>query len=519
MANLTKYTAPPTSDLDANGAITAKQHNTIIDRIGGETSLTGSRVLTTDANGDMAVSTVTTTTLSYLDATSSLQTQINSKSATGHLHVKADISDFSHTHPQSDITNLTTDLSNKSAVGHTHSASDITGTAVLTNDSRLSDARTPLSHTHPISDVTSLQTSLDGKEPSLPTKTGQSLKYLRVNAGETALEWNTVSGAGEANTQTNQGTGEGTLAKTKVGVDLPIKSLKQGTNITLTNNADDVTITAAGYTHPNHSGDVTSVGDGAQTIGNNIVTYAKIQDISATARLIGRITTGAGDPEELTGAQVTTLLDIFTSALKGLVPLSGGGTTNFLRADGTWAVPAGGSGASLNRISGDSGAAGADLTWQHKTVTQAHTSTTPDVDLTTTGVGVGTWHFKYVIIFQSAATTTGVKIAVNHTGTTGTFVMTGRFPSTGGAAATGVHDQVANSATAGLMEVFAERVKNTSSRATVGVDVANSNGMIVVEGTIIVTVSGSLELKIGTEVASSAITTQIGTFLELHKIV
>ena len=32
---------------------------------------------------------------------------------------------------------------------------------------------------------------------------------------------------------------------------------------------------------------------------------------------------------------------LFTSALKGLVPSSGGGTTNYLRADGTWAAPPG----------------------------------------------------------------------------------------------------------------------------------------------------------------------------------
>ena len=476
MANLQKHSSPPASLID-NVGITAKQHNIIIDRLGGETSLTGSRVLTTDTNGDMAVSTVTTTTLSYLDATSSLQTQLNSKSATEHSHVKTDISDFSHTHPQSDITNLTTDLSNKSAVGHTHSASDITGTAVITNDSRLSDARTPLSHTHTISDVTNLQTSLDGKEPTLPSKTNNALKYLRVNVGETGLEWNTVSGAGEANTSSNTGTGEGTLAKTKSGVDLPFKSLKQGTNITLTNNADDVTINAAGYTHPNHSGDVTSTGDGATVIANGAVDIAHL---SAT-----------GTPSSST----------------------------YLRGDNTWQTPAGGSGASLTRVSGNSGAAGADLTWQHKTATQGHTSTTPDVDLTTTGVGAGTWYFKYVIIYQSAATTTGVKVSVNHTGTTGTFVMNGMFPTTGGAAATGIADQVGGSATAGLMECFAERVKNTASKASVGVDTLNADCLLIVEGTIIVTVSGSLELKIGTEVNASAITTQIGTCLELHKIV
>jgi hypothetical protein len=43
-------------------------------------------------------------------------------------------------------------------------------------------------------------------------------------------------------------------------------------------------------------------------------------------------------------AAQTALLNTFTSSLKGLVPASGGGTTTFLRADGTFAVPAGGGG-------------------------------------------------------------------------------------------------------------------------------------------------------------------------------
>jgi hypothetical protein len=77
-------------------------------------------------------------------------------------------------------------------------------------------------------------------------------------------------------------------------------------------------------------------------IDNDAVTYAKMQNISATARFLGRFTAGAGDTEEVTGTQATTLLDLFTSGLKGLVPASGGGTTNFLRADGTFAAPAGG---------------------------------------------------------------------------------------------------------------------------------------------------------------------------------
>jgi hypothetical protein len=93
------------------------------------------------------------------------------------------------------------------------------------------------------------------------------------------------------------------------------------------------------------TGDVTGTGTGsfAATIANNAVTLAKIQDIT-TARILGRVTAGSGDTEELTGTQATTLLDTFTSSLKGLAPASGGGASNFLRADGTWAAPSGGGG-------------------------------------------------------------------------------------------------------------------------------------------------------------------------------
>ena len=63
-----------------------------------------------------------------------------------HTHPKADIPDFAHNHAQGDITSLVSDLAGKAASSHTHVAGDVTGTAVLTADSRLSDARTPLTH-------------------------------------------------------------------------------------------------------------------------------------------------------------------------------------------------------------------------------------------------------------------------------------------------------------------------------------------------------------------------------------
>ncbi len=67
---------------------------------------------------------------------------------------------------------------------------------------------------------------------------------------------------------------------------------------------------ANNYTHPNHSGDVTSSGDGATTIANDAVTYAKIQDVSATSRVLGRIAAGSGVVEELTGANIRTIANV-----------------------------------------------------------------------------------------------------------------------------------------------------------------------------------------------------------------
>ena len=110
-----------------------------------------------------------------------------------------------------------------------------------------------------------------------------------------------------------------------------LATLKTDLGLTGTNSGDQ-TITL--------TGDVTGSGTGsfAATIGNGVVTLAKQADV-ATARIMGRVTAGTGSQEALTGTQATTLLDTFTSALKGLAPASGGGTSNFLRADGTWAAP------------------------------------------------------------------------------------------------------------------------------------------------------------------------------------
>lgn len=59
----------------------------------------------------------------------------------------------------------------------------------------------------------------------------------------------------------------------------------------------------------------------------------------ATLTIKGNNTGGASNPLDLTVAQVNAILPVFTSTLNGLVPLSGGGTANYLRADGSFANP------------------------------------------------------------------------------------------------------------------------------------------------------------------------------------
>jgi hypothetical protein len=106
----------------------------------------------------------------------------------------------------------------------------------------------------------------------------------------------------------------------------------------------DITVSAGGTTW---TIDALAVDTGK--LAADSVTNAKLDNV-ATSTLKGRVTAGTGDPEDLTGTQATTLLDTFTAALKGLAPASGGGTSNFLRADGTWAAPASGSAASVDEI-------------------------------------------------------------------------------------------------------------------------------------------------------------------------
>jgi hypothetical protein len=108
------------------------------------------------------------------------------------------------------------------------------------------------------------------------------------------------------------------------------------------------------------TGDVTASGTGAvaSTIANDAVTYAKMQNISTQNRIIGRKTSGAGDPEECTLSQVLDMIgspasgDILYRGASDWARLAKGSDGNILTlASGlpSWAAPAAASG-TLSKI-------------------------------------------------------------------------------------------------------------------------------------------------------------------------
>jgi hypothetical protein len=186
-----------------------------------------------------------------------------------------------------------------------------------------------------------------------------------------------VTGAAASGSITSSGLTQSTariLGRTSSGTGAP-EELSASDVRSFLNVADGATA----YTHPNHTGDVTSVGDGATTIANNAVTNAKLAQV-ATSTLKGRATAGTGNVEDLSAADARTLLGLAASATTDATNASnissgtlavarmGSGTpsaSNFLRGDGSWQTVAAGvsgsTGSTDNSILRSDGTGGSTL--------------------------------------------------------------------------------------------------------------------------------------------------------------
>ena len=201
------------------------------------------------------------------------------------------------------------------------------------------------SHTQAISTITGLQTALDGKAASSHTHPLSQIDQSGATSGQVP-KWN---GSAWAPADESGGGGGGDVASVfgRTGAvvaqadDYTAEQVSETSAAKIMTSAERTKLSgiatgANNYSHPNHAGDVTSMGDGATTISAGAVTYAKMQNVTA-GRLLGRgSSSGSGSPQELTlGANITMddgVINVSTGTatlgdgVYGDVTVSGSGT-------------------------------------------------------------------------------------------------------------------------------------------------------------------------------------------------
>ena len=136
--------------------------------------------------------------------------------------------------------------------------------------------------------------------PSDKTKIDTVASGATVNSSDAALR-DRVTHTGSQAISTV--TGLQTALDSKQNVIVNSDGITEGsTNLFLTGaertKLSGVASNANNYVHPNHSGDVTSAGDGVQTITNQAVTNAKFRN-SAAHSIVGRAVSGSGSVDDI----------------------------------------------------------------------------------------------------------------------------------------------------------------------------------------------------------------------------
>lgn len=133
-------------------------------------------------------------------------------------------------------------------------------------------------------------------------------------------------------------------------------------------------------------------------------------------------------------------------------------------------------------------------------------------------VTAGVYRFAYLVRYQAAAATTGIRLSVNFSGTNTFFTANMQWVDVSATAATATPTQANTQAAGAVVGAFAARAKSTAGwGTTLGVDVANSDMLVIIEGHFNATSAGSLELWHGSEVAAAS-TIKAGTSLLITRM-
>ncbi len=142
-----------------------------------------------------------------------------------------------------------------------------------------------------------------------------------------------------------------------------------------------------------------------------------------------------------------------------------------------------------------------------------------------TATGTGHFYFRCQLVFQTTVNTTGIGVAVNHTGTLTQFAVVNKWVDTLATATTGgVRTGGAGAGTGGVAagNVYGSHASITKGvligAVNVDVQTANTDHLMIIEGFFVCSVSGDLQIKLEAELAALVCRAMQGSFLELKKL-
>lgn len=327
-----------------------------------------------------------------------------------------------------------------------------------------------------------------------PAQTGNAGKFLTTDGS--ALSWATVSGTG---TVTSVSASGGTTGLNFTGSPITTSgTLTLAGTLNISNGGTGATTANAALNAllPSQTG---NSGRFLTTNGTN-TSWATVAAGSGTVTSVGIFSGNAAIT--VTNTPITTSGNIivtanqFTSIAPGFVPASGGGITNFLRADGTWSAPTGGAGTVTSvTVNGTSGR----ITSSGSPITSSGSIT---VDLATSGVTANTYGSSTQVPVLT------VDAYGRVTSVTNTTISSGTVTSIAASGNNGITVSGSPITTSGTITLGLGAITPTSVNATGTVAGSNLSGTNTGDQTITLTgdVTGSGTSSFATTLSNTGVT-------------